>query len=79
VSLERLRQLLLPMVAGMAATKQDLMDWVKGKGLEVPEVLFEADATTIAGPKGKHWPRERTHHRWGTTPTELLSEVGGSG
>lgn len=28
--LEKMRQLLLPMVAGMAAAKADLMEWVQG-------------------------------------------------
>src|SRR6266700_1942922 len=69
--LDRIRQLLLPMVAGMAATKKDLMDWVKDVGLEALKALFEADATAIAGPKGRHRPQDRTHHWWGTTPTEL--------
>lgn len=70
LGLEGIRQLLLPMVAGMAAAKQNLMEWVKEVGLEALKVLFEADATLIAGPKGKHRP-ERSHHRWGSTPTEL--------
>ncbi len=69
--LERIRQLLLPMVAGMAATKKDLMDWVKDVGLEALKALFEADATVIAGPKGRHRPQDRTHHWWGSTATEL--------
>jgi putative transposase len=69
--LEKVRQLLLPMVAGMAATKADLMEWVKEAGLEALKALFEADATAITGPKGRHRPEERTHHRWGSTATEL--------
>ncbi len=71
VGLDRSHQLLMPMVAGMAATKRDLMDWVKNVGLEALKVLFEVDATAIAGPKGKHRPEDRTHHWWGSTPTEL--------
>src|SRR6266699_913856 len=67
---DRIRQLLLPMVAGMAATKKDLMDWVKDVGLEALKALFEADATAIAGPKGRHQPQDRTRSRWGTTRTE---------
>lgn len=69
-ALGKLRQLLMPMVAGMAATKQDLVAWVQEIGLEALKEVFEADATTIAGPKGKH-SNERTNHRWGTTDTEL--------
>lgn len=67
---EKVRQLLLGMVAGMAAAKQDLMAWVQQLGLAALEEVFEADAIAIAGPKGKHLA-DRTHHRWGTTDTEL--------
>ena len=42
--LGELRQLLMPMVAGMAATKQDLMSWVQDVGLEALKKMFEADA-----------------------------------
>lgn len=69
-ALERVRQLLLGMVAGMTATKHDLMEWVHEVGLAALREIFEADATAIAGPKGKHLV-DRTHHRWGTTDTEL--------
>src|SRR2546428_3926300 len=68
--MEKVRQLLLGMVAGMAAAKQDLMEWVQEVGLTALEEVFEADTTMIAGPKGRHL-LERTHHRWGTTKTEL--------
>jgi putative transposase len=68
--LERVRQLLMPMVAGMAAAKADLMEWVQGVGLEALKEVFEADAVAIAGEKGKHRV-DRSHHRWGTTETEL--------
>jgi transposase-like protein len=69
-ALGKLRQLLMPMVAGMAAAKQDLMTWVQELGIEALRELFEADAATLAGPKGKH-SQERVNHRWGTTNTEL--------
>jgi len=69
-ALGKLHQLLMPMVAGMAAAKQDLMAWVQELGLEALQEVFEADATAIAGPKGKH-SQERINHRWGTTDTEL--------
>ena len=68
--LGELRQLLMPMVAGMAATKQDLMSWVQDVGLEALKKMFEADAIVLAGPKGKH-SKDRLNHRWGTTNTEL--------
>jgi len=58
------------MVAGMAATKKDLMSWVQDVGLEALKEVFEADATAVAGPKGKH-SKDRLNHRWGITNTEL--------
>jgi hypothetical protein len=69
-AMEKVRQLLLGMVAGMTATKHDLMEWVHEVGLAALREIFEADATAIAGPKGKHLA-DRTHHRWGMTDTEL--------
>jgi transposase-like protein len=69
-ALGSLRQLLMPMVAGMAATKKDLMSWVQDVGLEALKEMFEADATALAGRKGKH-SKDRVNHRWGTTKTEL--------
>lgn len=69
-ALGNLRQLLMPMVAGMAAAKQDLMEWVQEVGLEALKEVFESDAIAIAGPKGRH-SQERINHRWGTTDTEL--------
>jgi len=69
-ALGRVRQLLMPMVAGMAATKKDLMSWVQDVGLEALKEVFEADATALAGQKGKH-SKDRVNHRWGSTNTEL--------
>jgi putative transposase len=69
-AVEKVRQLLLGMVAGMSAAKQDLMEWVQDLGLAALQEVFEADATRIAGTKGEH-RTDRTHHRWGTTGTEL--------
>ena len=69
-AMAKVRQLLLGMVAGMVAAKEDLLEWVQDMGLSALQEVFEADATTIAGPKGVH-REERTHHRWGTTRTEL--------
>lgn len=67
---ERVRQGLLSMVAGMAATKRDLLAWVQEIGLDALKDVFEADVAAVAGPKGKH-RADRTHHRWGTTASEL--------
>jgi transposase-like protein len=65
-----LAQVLLPMVAGMVTTRQDLMTWVHQRGLDALDELFRADAEALAGPKGKHRDK-RTHHHWGTTRSEL--------
>ena len=67
---EKVRQLLLGMVAGMSAAKQDLMQWVQELGMAALQEVFEADALAIAGSKGEHRP-DRTYHRWGRTGTEL--------
>ena len=66
----QLRQLLFPMVAGIAATRTELMAWVHAVGLSALEELLRDDAARIAGPKGVH-RTERTHHHWGSVPTEL--------
>jgi hypothetical protein len=50
--LERLRQLLLPMVAGISATKEHLVDWVYGVGLEALSAVLQEGAGSLAGPKG---------------------------
>ena len=34
------------------------------------DAVFREEAEALAGPKGRH-QRERTHHHWGTTATEL--------
>jgi transposase-like protein len=60
----------MPMVAGMAATKRDLLSWVQELGMEALADVFESDVLALAGAKGKH-RSDRTHHRWGSTPTEL--------
>jgi len=66
----RVRQSLLSMVAGMAATKRDLLEWVQEVGLEALGEVFEAEVEAVAGAKGKH-RADRTHHRWGKTASEL--------
>ena len=59
-------QILLPMIAGIAATKADLTEWVYEQGLTALHLLLREDAEEIAGPKGKH-EKERTHNHWGST------------
>jgi transposase-like protein len=60
----------LPLVAGIAATKQGLLEWVHDFGLRALDELMQDDAARIAGEKGKH-RADRTHHYWGTTRSEL--------
>ena len=59
-------QILLPMIAGIAATKVDLTEWVYEQGLTALHLLLREDAEEIAGLKGKH-EKERTHNHWGST------------
>ena len=47
-------QLLLPMIAGLARSKQALMEWVHQVGLAALAEVFEYDAEQLAGPRGKH-------------------------
>lgn len=61
---------LLPLIAGMAETKQELLHWVHGVGMRALEELFESEAEALTGRKGKHQAL-RTHHRWGATKTQL--------
>jgi putative transposase len=65
-----LAPLVEPMLAGMTTTRQHLLAWVHAQGLAALDELFRAEAVALAGPKGRHHP-ERTHHHWGTAPTEL--------
>lgn len=68
--LERLRQLLLPMVAGISATKQH-QGWVHDVGLEALRAVLEESATSVAGPKGHRLAADRSANRWGSTKGEL--------
>jgi len=61
---------LAPMVAGLVATKASLMEWVHECGLEALGEVFRREAEELAGEKGRH-RRERTHHHWGETRSEL--------
>ncbi len=70
VPLERLRQLLLPMVAGISATKQHMVDWVHSVGLEALSAVLHESAESIAGQKGGR-QSERAANHWGKARTEL--------
>jgi hypothetical protein len=64
-----LRQVLLPMLAGVVTTKKLLRDWVTDFGLAAVVGLMEADAESLVGaPKSARLPGRRYSH-WGSTPT----------
>jgi putative transposase len=63
-------QLLLPMIAGIARSKQALLEWVHQVGLAALSEVFQYDAEQLAGARGKH-RTTRSHYRWGTTFSEL--------
>lgn len=67
---EGLRRALVPLVAGAAATKRCLLEWVHARGLEALDELLRDEAAALAGPKGKHH-KARTHHHWGFADAEL--------
>ena len=58
------------MLAGMTATRQHLLAWVHAHGLAALDEVFCEEAVALAGAKGRH-QAPRTHHHWGTAPTEL--------
>jgi putative transposase len=65
-----LAHLVEPMLAGMTTTRQHLLAWVHAHGLAALDELFCEEAVALVGPKGRH-QAQRTHHHWGTAPTEL--------
>ena len=65
-----LAHLVEPMLTGMTTTRQDLLAWVHAQGLAALDEVFREEAAALVGAKGRHQP-QRTHHHWGTTPTEL--------
>jgi putative transposase len=67
---EQVGQRVLPLVAGMAATKEGLLEWVHDFGLRALDEVMRDDAARMAGEKGKH-RGDRTHHHWGTTRSAL--------
>lgn len=67
---EALRQLILPLVAGVLATKEALFGLVQRSGLEVMQQVFVEDAEKVAGPKGRHQSGRKANH-WGKAPTEF--------
>ena len=65
-----LAHLVEPMLAGMTTTRQHLLAWVHAHGLAALDAVFREEAVALAGAKGRH-QAQRTHHHWGTAPTEL--------
>ena len=63
-------QLLAPLIGGMAATRGSLLTWMHACGIVALDAVFREQAEAVAGPKGQD-QTGRTHHHWGTTPTEL--------
>jgi transposase-like protein len=64
-----LRQVLLPMLAGVVTTKKLLRDWVTDFGLAAVVGLMQADAERVVGArKSARLPGRRYSH-WGSTPT----------
>jgi hypothetical protein len=65
-----MRQLVLPMIAGMEVTKTGLLAFVHAMGRAALDELLVSDAERVAGPKHARDPNRRAHH-WGTTSTPL--------
>ncbi len=67
---DAIRHLMMPMIAGMDATKTGLLAFVHAVGRAALGELFESEADRVAGPKGKRID-DRQAHRWGTTRTPV--------
>lgn len=65
-----MRQLIMPMVAGMAATKKSLYDLVIEFGLAALQHLFYVEAEAVAGPKHKRRAGRQFNH-WGSAEAQL--------
>jgi putative transposase len=65
-----LEQLLAPLVGVMTTTRDSLLAWIHACGVAALDAVFREQAEAVAGRKGQH-QTGRTHHHWGTTPTEL--------
>jgi len=67
---QALRQLMLPMISGVLATKEALFGLVQQSGLLVMREVFAEEAEKVAGPKGRHQKERRANH-WGAPLTEF--------
>ncbi len=70
VARQALRQLMLPMISGVLATKEALFGLVQQSGLLVMREVFAEEAEKAAGPKGRHQANRGANH-WGSAPTEF--------
>ena len=66
----RVQRLILPLVAGVQATKAGMLAFVHELGLSALDEILEAEAAQLAGAKGKH-ASGRTANHWGTKRTRL--------
>jgi transposase-like protein len=65
-----LRQLMLPMIAGLSTTKNELLNWVHQMGLAALKEIFSAEAERVVGQKGKQQSSRAANH-WGSTHSEF--------
>ena len=70
VEARALAQMVEPLVSGVTTTRANLLTWVHACGVAALDAVMREEAAAVAGPTGKH-RAGRTHHHWGTTPTEL--------
>jgi putative transposase len=71
---ERMREMLMPLVTGAVEARRGLMAWSHQLGVEALQEVFRDDVDVLVGPKGKHAP-VRYYNRWGKAPAEF--EFGG--
>lgn len=67
---ERVSQMLLPLVAGLLQTKQDMMSFIWNVGHGAVDAVFKAEADAILGPSNKR-KDGRELYRWGTVKAEF--------
>ena len=67
---ERVSQTLLPLVAGLLQTKQDMMSFIWSVGHGAVDAVFKAEADSILGPANKR-KDGRELYRWGTVKAEF--------
>jgi putative transposase len=67
---DAVQRLVVPMIAGVQATKSGLLALVHQLGLAALDELLTEEAAAIVGAKGKHVEARRSNH-WGTKRTRL--------